>query len=245
VAARRPVVLIAAVALAGCVDAPPPEPVPIDPAEANRRAAELYTPPAAELDSPPPASGPQSKGGQVTDAGGAQIGAEPVQVVLVWEGISRLHQSFFSDTALTTQLSAELTGEVLSPANIYVRYNAEAFTGSIRLQLLPDSLERSVRRTGDTIVLQDLAPITTALAGYRSGVAGKKDFRIESFKIGVESVRGARGCIFGVAGSPPPDGRLVSPCVEVNGRLQCGEPGPDGVRFAPKVADDIAACLDL
>jgi hypothetical protein len=33
--------------------------------------------------------------------------------------------------------------------------------------------------------------------------------------------------------------------VEVNGKERCGTPGPEGVRFAPDVADDIAACLDL
>lgn len=214
----------------------------VDPDEARRQAEALYTPaepPAAE-----PAPGAATPAADV-QTGGAAVDAEPVQVVLVWDGISNLHQSFFADSGIVTGLSAGLTGEVRGPANVYVRYDSKKFTGSIRLQLRPDTLVRKPRRTGDAILLQDLAPITTALARYRTDVASQKDYRIESFAIGVESFRGPRACIFTVAGRPPPDGRLVSPCVEVNGKERCGTPGPEGVRFAPDVADDIAACLDL
>jgi hypothetical protein len=234
--------LVIAAFLGACAADSPPVVPPLDPAEANRRAAELYGLPAtASPDVSPSAGGSVA----VAEPGGAEIIAEPVQIVLVWQGISRLHQSFFSDVALTTALSVGLTGEVRSPANLYVRYDAENFRGSIRLQLQPNGLEHAVRRSGDTLMLQDLAPITTALAQYRSGVAATKDFRIESFAIGLESFRGPRGCIFSVAGAPPPDGRLVSPCVEVNGHVLCGEPSPKGAIFSRDAADDIAACLDL
>jgi len=178
-------------------------------------------------------------------ADGPTVDGDPVQVVLVWEGISTLHQSFFADPDIVTGLSAGLTGSVRGPANVYVRYDSTNFTGSIRLQLRPDTLVRKPRRTGDAILLQDIAPVTEALAGYRTDVASRKDYRIESFAVGVESFRGARACVFTVAGRPPPDGRLVSPCVQLNGKEYCGTPGVEGVRFPPDVADSIAACLDL
>ncbi len=170
---------------------------------------------------------------------------EPVQVVLVWQGIGQLHKGFFSDQDLVTGLSADLGGAVTSPANIYVRYDSKTFVGSIRLQLRPDTLELPVAAADDRIQLQALAPVTTALASYRSGVAGRFDLRVDSFSVGIESFRKGHGCIFGVAGLAPPDGRIVSPCVEVDGRQQCGEPGPDGVRFEPQVARVIRTCLDL
>ena len=163
----------------------------------------------------------------------------------MWDGISHLHQSFFADPNIVTPLSAALTGEVRGPANVYVRYDSTNFRGSVRLQLRPDTLVRKPRRTGDALLLQDLAPITVALARYRSDVASQKDLRIESFQVGIESFRGPRACVFEVAGRPPPDGRLVSPCVSLNGQERCGTPGPEGVRFTPDVAADIAACLDL
>jgi len=172
--------------------------------------------------------------------------APPVQVVLVWQGIGQLHKGFFSDSALVTRLSADLGGLVASPANIYVRYDSKVFVGSIRLQLRPDTLTLPVATTGDDVVrLQDLAPITTALATYRSAVAGRFDLRVESFAVGIESFRGPHGCVFGVVGQAPPDGRVVSPCVDVDGQQRCGEPGPDGVRFGPDVAKIVRSCLDL
>lgn len=220
------------------------EPPPVDPDEARRQAEALYTP-----EEPAPVG---AGAGAVEAASGAQVDVDdasvqhaPVQVVLVWDGISALHQSFFADSEIVTGLSSDLAGEVRGPANVYVRYDSTKFTGSIRLQLRPDTLLRKPRREGDAILLQDIAPVTRALATYRTAVASRKDYRIESFAVGIESFRGPRACVFTVAGRPPPDGRLVSPCVQVNGKEHCGVPGTDGVRFAPDIADDVAACLDL
>lgn len=230
----------------GCqTESPRPTAPAVDPNEARRQAEALYTPPSAGDGK---GSGVPAEGivpAAVSTEGGATLDVDPVPVVLVWDGISNLHQSFFADPAIVTALSAGLTGEVLGPANIYIRYDSTNFRGSIRLQLRPDSLARKPRRDGEVILLQDLAPITTALAAYRSAVASRKDYRIESFRVGIESFRGPRACIFDVAGRPPPDGRLVSPCVQVNGREECGAPGPEGVRFQPAVAGQVAACLDL
>lgn len=239
--------LVLVLAALSC-EPPPAEPDPpaVDPDEARRQAEALYLSAddeAAPAAAPPPVADVPS--GEVASGGGATIDADPVQVVLVWDGISHLHQSFFADPEIVTSLSAGLTGEVHGPANVYVRYDSKKFTGSVRLQLRPDTLVRKPRRSGDSILLQDLAPITVALARYRSDVASRKDYRIESFKIGVESFRGPRACVFEVAGRPPPDGRLVSPCVEINGKQRCGTPGPEGVRFDSESAADIAMCLDL
>ncbi len=226
----------------------PPEPE-VDPAEAIRKAEALYVaPPAPAADPAVAPAGAVAPTGAVAgdvSTGGGAVTAEPVQIVFVWEGISTLYQSFFSDPEIVTDLAAGFAGEVRGPANVYVRYDSEHHRGSIRLQVRPDTLPRPPRRTGDTIALQDLAPLTTALATYRSSAASRKDLRLESFKVGLESFRGARSCIFQVAGTPPPDGRLVSPCVQINGKDRCGDPGPVGVTFPADAADDIAACLDL
>ena len=186
-----------------------------------------------------------AQGGGVVP-GGAQVqSAEPVQVVLVWQGISTLHKGFFSDPKATTALSVGLAGTVEAPANIYVRYDSTDFTGSVRLQLRPDTLRLPVRHQGEVVALSDLAPITRALAGYRNDIAGGYDLRLQSFTVGIESFRGADACVFGVAGTPPPDGSVVSPCVVVAGQQQCGQPEADGVRFTPEVARAIRGCLDL
>ena len=170
---------------------------------------------------------------------------EPVQPELKWEGVGNLHKSFFTDPAVIEQLSADLTGEIRSPAPIAIRYDSKGFVGQIRLQIDPGALQRPVRAVGDTVQLQDLAPLTAALARYRSAVAGRFDLRVESFHVGLESVRPGRACVFRVAGKPPPDGRLVSPCVEINGQERCGTPTPSGTRFSPDAAGDVRACLDL
>ncbi len=176
-------------------------------------------------------------------SGGAEL-APPVQPELKWQGIGNLHKSFFSTPDLVQQLSADLTGEVRSPAPVLIRYDSADFQGWIRYQLDPGALSRPVRVQGDVIALQDLAPITRGLARYRSAVSGRFDLRLESFKVEIESIRAGRACRFSLAGPPPPDGALISPCVDINGARQCGEPTPEGVRFPPDVAADIRACLD-
>lgn len=223
---------------------PEPKAPEIDPAAAEAAAEALLEPAPAD---PPaahtPEGAPANSGGAVT-AGEGSV-AEPVQLELKWGGIGALHKGFFADRDAVTTLSADLSGEVRSPAPIAIRYDSAKFVGQIRYQIDPDALERTIRHDGDVIQLQDLTGITTALARYRSDVAGRFDVRLESFEVGLESVRPGRACIFRLAGPPPPDGRLVSPCVEINGQKRCGEPTSAGVRFPAEVARDVRACLDL
>ena len=166
-------------------------------------------------------------------------------MVLVWEGIGPLHKSFFSDAEATQALAADLGPWLRETVDVTIRYNSEDMVGDILIKLAPDQLRRPPAASGERIQLQDLAPITKALAAYRSTVAGRFDYRVESFRVRLESYRGARVCQFLLAGAPPPDGSLISPCVSVNGQKQCGEPSEAGVLFSAAVAADVRACLDL
>jgi len=172
-------------------------------------------------------------------------GGEPLPVILIWEGIGALHKGFFSDGTARTALSVGLGGTLKPPANIYVRHDNEKFIGSVRLRLLPQTLALPVRREGDLVALQDLSPILQALASYRTDIAQRFDVRIASFSVGIESFRGSTSCIFGVTGDAPADGRVVDPCVQINGQARCGQPEAGGVRFEPEHARAVAECLDL
>jgi hypothetical protein len=176
-------------------------------------------------------------------AEGAQI-AELAQVVLVWEGISGLYKGFFSDTDAVTELAEGLGPWLESPVDVTIRYNAEDSVGDILIKLRPGQLRQPVLVDGDTIDLQGLTPITSALATYRSSIASRFDFRVESFRVSLESYRGARVCQLMLAGAPPPDGRLISPCVLINGEGVCGQPTQAGVIFPTPSAVALAACLD-
>ena len=172
-------------------------------------------------------------------------GAEPVEIVLIWQGIGNLHRSWFSSTGATRYLTEGFAGRVVGPANVYVRHDNEKYIGSIRLQLRPDTLKLPVAVEGDVVSLSALAPLTVALASYRSHVSGNYDLRVQSFSVGIESIRGAHSCIFGLAGQPPPDGSLISPCVQIDGAEVCGVTEPGGVRFPAEAVKTLKTCLDL
>lgn len=224
----------AAFALLGaCAGAPAPSdaPRPVSPEarKAAEAAAEALPVPAA-----PPAPPPRADGG---------VQAGPVPVVFVWEGVGALHQGFFQSPEPLSALGADLAGWLNGTANIHVHYDTAAIRGRIRLRLLPGSLPRPVGGSGDLVALQDLAPLTTALAAWRSGVAARTDYRLESFAVELESVRGTDACVLGLVGDPPPDGRTLSPCVEITGTLVCGAPEAAGVRFPPAAAAALRRCL--
>lgn len=211
-------------------------------------------PPAAELSAAEAvAQAEAAQEQQAAATGGSEVaapevaplpGADPVEIVLVWQGIGNLHRSWFSSSAAVELLSKGFGGRVAGPANVYVRHDNEEYVGSIRLQLRPDTLLVEVPVAGEVVDLSALAPITVALARYRSHIGGNYDLRVESFHVGIESFRGPHSCIFGVAGEPPPDGRLVSPCVQLDGAEVCGTTVAGGVRFEPAAVKQIRRCLD-
>ena len=166
------------------------------------------------------------------------------EVVLVWEGISPLHQSFFADSAPVQQLSQDLGPWISSTANVYVRFDSERHIGRIELRLLPGQGSGLSAGEGRVVDLYKLSPVMQALARYRSAVAARFDTRVQAFKIGLESFRGSEHCRFGVAGEPPPDGTVLDLCVQINGQARCGEAIAGGVEFDEQTAGTIRACLN-
>ncbi len=207
-----------------CCAPPPAPPPPSDPPRAEAVAA-AEAAPAPAPPPPAPADGPP-------------------QVVLVWEQISPLYRSFFSTPELVSALAADLAGYAAGNVNVQIRWDQAEQTGWIRLVLLPGTLTRVPAVDGGLVRLSDLAPLTTALASYRSAVSARFDVRVQSFIVEVSSVQGPRHCLIQLAGLPPPDGRTISPCVQINGAERCGAVEAEGVRFAPEVAADLQACLN-
>lgn len=210
----------------GCTPEPAPEPVGPSPEEANAAAeALLQAEPLVASSAPTPTEG-----------------AELVPIEIVWEGIGALHKSYFSEQEGVTALSVALAPYIQGTVQLKISFNQEEHLGKIRIQLPPDALIQPV--PADPARLQQLAPITTALASYRDHVANRFDLRVQSFHIGLDFFRGPVHCGVQVGGERPPDGRLISPCVLVNGQEVCGQPSASGVAFVEPAAGKIARCLE-
>lgn len=233
---RHGVLACVGMGLIGCESAPPADTRPAEPDRATAiAAAEAQEQQVAQTPSLAPAQTP-------ADASAPRTGVAP-PVLLVWDNISDLYRSFFSKTEVVANLSEGLTGYANGPVNLHIRWDEAALVGTIRLRILPDTLIDPQLGEGKKVPLQALAPLTTAIATYRAEVASRFDIRVASFSVALESFSGARHCVFPVVGTPPPDGRLLSPCVQLNGEERCGTPQPDGVVFAADVAEDLRACL--
>ena len=170
-------------------------------------------------------------------------GGEGQAVKLVWTGIGELHKGFFTTEDILAQLSRDLQGTVKGAPQVHIRFDSRWHTGWIQLQLGADSLRLSTDGSDGLIRLQALAPITTALARFRSAVAGRFDMRVDSFHVGIDAQHGLVRCVFEVAGTPPPDGRELSHCVSVGGTKHCGTHEGEGLRFEAGVAATIRECL--
>ncbi len=164
-----------------------------------------------------------------------------VPVVLIWEGLSPLHQSFFSDEPAIEQLGRDLAAYVIPPANVYVSFDSQRHIGRILLRLLPNTGLELVGSEQD--VLSGVSPILQGLARYRDAVASRYDTRVAAFHIGVDSYRGSTHCRFGASGPRPPDGTVVDACVLLNGQRVCGEQSGADVSFTTDTADRLRACL--
>lgn len=203
----------------------PPGPPPPDPAAAQAAAQAV-----ASAQAPPPPARATAPGA-IAD------------LVFVWHGVGPLYQGFFTTQDAVTTLATDLAPWVSGRANVAVYWDEEDDIGRIRLNLLPGTLPRPVGGAGELVALHELAPLTTALARYRSTLASRFDLRIESFRVELESVRGTKACVIGLTGTPPPDGRVLNPCVQINGIDRCGSPEAAGVRYSPEVAEELRRCL--
>ena len=170
-------------------------------------------------------------------------GAALVPIEITWEGVGLLHQSYFSDREAMTALSVALAPYLTGPVQLFIRYDNKTFQGQLRVRVPPSGFLRPPAESGQSIDLAALAPITTALASYRRAIASRFDVRVDGFSVGLELYRGPSICVIGVGGAPPPDGRVVSPCVQVNGVEICGEPSATGVSFAEDRLKKIADCF--
>ena len=163
--------------------------------------------------------------------------------MLVWQGISPLHKTFFLDEAAVEQLGRDLVGHVQPPANVYISFDSKWHIGRILLRLLPATGVGLEPGEGEDLDLGVISPILQGLARYRSRIAARYDTRVESFHVGIDSYRGPNHCRFGAAGPQPPDGTLVNGCVQLNGSERCGVSGGSGLHFESDAAETIRACL--
>ena len=168
---------------------------------------------------------------------------EPSEVVLVWQGISPLHKTFFRDERAIDQLGRDLSAHVVPPANVYISFDSQRHIGRILLRLLPGTGVGLAPGDAGDLNLAVISPILQGLARYRSRVAGRYDTRVEAFYVGIDSYRGSNHCRFSAVGPQPPDGTMVNGCVQLNGVEQCGVPTGGGIRYESEVADSIRACL--
>lgn len=222
--------------LLACGSEPDKVPTPAQRADAEARALwKAAKQPASADASPPPVAPPAPK---APAADGA-----PAAAKIEFQGISSLYRTFFADPALQTPLTGALAGKVAGTPSLFVSYDEVAVRGHITLRLQASDLLLPVRGDGARIVVQDLAPILVALDDYRQGLGARYDLRLLNFHIGIELHGGGRTCLFGPAGDPPPDGSVVSPCVDVGGEHACGQPSEQGVSFDPGVGAAILACL--
>ena len=165
----------------------------------------------------------------------------PVPVVLVWDGLSPLHQSFFSDSEAVDQLGRDLAAHVQPPANVYVSFDSHRHIGRILLRLLPDT---GVGLQGtESDMLTGVSPVLQGLARFRDAVASRYDTRVAAFRIGVDSYRGTTHCRIGASGPLPPDGTVVDACVLINSQRICGTPAAGGVAFDESTIEALQHCL--
>lgn len=171
----------------------------------------------------------------------------PVPIELQFDGVGDLHQRYFGDPAIVTQLATDLGACFKDRAVLRIAYDTEKRIGRIRLYADPATLTCRPGRTGDAVDLSALEPIGRGLAAYRDTVAGRFDYRVASFRIDLEALSGMHLCRLDLAGQFPPDGSTWSACVSLQGEQVCNGAPTDGVRaltLQPKKhADYLAACF--
>ena len=181
--------------------------------------------PALEEVRPAPArSGPvvivgEPLSGEDTPAEGLPGSSPPTTLQLRFEGVSRLHQGYFSAPVLLRKLAEGLAGCV-GTVDVEIAYDTPKRLGTITMAVEPEELFCKPEREASGINLRPLEPLGRALASYRSSVASSYDVRVATFEVWLRTRGGEVSCGLKLAGQYPPDGSTWSPCVEV------GQSGP-------------------
>lgn len=171
-------------------------------------------------------------------------GTDPIQVELIWDGIGPLYKGFFTAQEPLTELALRLASHVVPPAQLHVSWDQAEMLGGIRLVVPPGGFRHEPTVTDGVLAVDPLTPITVALAAYRDDVSARFDIRIQSFVVGLDRTKGPAQCRIGIAGTPPPDGADLDPCLTLNGQQACGAKGPGGLRFTGDALLVVRRCFD-
>jgi hypothetical protein len=143
----------------------------------------------------------------------------PAVLYLRFEGVSRLHQGYFSAPVLLRHFAEGLTGCV-GTVDLEIAYDTPNRLGTLTMAIDPDELLCKPTQDESGIHLRPLEPMGRALAAYRDSVASSYDYRVATFEGWLRTRGGEVSCGLKLAGQYPPDGSTWSPCVEV------GQNGP-------------------
>lgn len=157
----------------------------------------------------------------VGDPSGSEPGdGGPVPVELQYVGVGDLHQRWFGDQEIVARLAKELGPCMTGRAVVRMSWDEEVRKGGIWLLLAGDQL---VCRpgAGEAVDLSPLSPLMQALTAYRDQVAGRFDFRVASFEVGLEVLDRTHLCRMKAGGQFPPDGSTFDACIDMGGEVRC------------------------
>lgn len=153
-------------------------------------------------------------------ANSSKPGAGPVPVELQYVGVGDLHQRWFGETDIVTHLATALGPCVTDRAVVRMTWDEPTKTGHI--WLLVEGRQLTCRSTGTNPVdLTPFTPVSKALAAYRDEVAARFDFRVASFKVGIEVLQRTNLCRMQLGGQFPPDGSTFDACIDMGGEVRC------------------------
>ena len=176
----------------------------------------------------------------------APAGGEAPAVLLGWDHIGKLHQTFFRDAGATSRLASDLAPHLNGAPRVLISYDDPKVQGSVILELGAGSLKRSLPVTDLTVVLQDLAPLTMALSTYRDAIGMRYDLRIANFQVVLGMENAGITCRFSPVKTSPNNGGVVSPCIVLGGAPICGEPAEGAaVSFPEPTMKRLRLCLGI
>lgn len=211
----------------GCTGSTP-EPAPPEPPPTPGRSVTVE---------PEPASDGSSGSALQINAGDA------VPVQLRFTTVGALHQGYFGQPKLVQRLGKGLGQCTTHTVDVDVVWSQKDLEGRIIGVVPAQTIGCLPTRSGDTVDLRPLVPMTQALARYRDNVAGTSDFRIANFVVGLDLARAGQVCRVTITGQHPPDGTRFDPCVSVNGVQACAAAGDGNGVQALRFTDPTAAKL--